>query len=289
MMRSPCRLSVTALLVVSACAQERTPPERPPQDPELRAAAEKLLAETLETFRKEGITWDQKAQTVAIQAEFIQPPDPLEYLLIHRRGKRHEALMITDAKPSVLNGALLLIGLQPGENADYKEKQPPPTLEEIEKGADPVIVTPPKGAPMWMTVRWKDKDGKDRELAVEDLLLELSTGKPMGAAKWVYLGGRMAPLYKGDPPVFVGDYEGNLISVCYMHPHNHLVTMSHERARDDQNWWVTEQAPEPGTKVEFVFHRIQPQVCIDRDARLAKAAKAAAEDGGKAPAKDGDK
>ncbi len=289
MMRSPCRLFVTALLVVSACAQERTPPERPPQDPELRAAAEKLLAETLETFRKEGITWDQKAQTVAIQAEFIQPPDPLEYLLIHRRGKRHEALMITDAKPSVLNGALLLIGLQPGENADYKEKQPPPTLEEIEKGADPVIVTPPKGAPMWMTVRWKDKDGKDRELAVEDLLLELSTGKPMGAAKWVYLGGRMAPLYKGDPPVFVGDYEGNLISVCYMHPHNHLVTMSHERARDDQNWWVTEQAPEPGTKVEFVFHRIQPQVCIDRDARLAKAAKAAAEDGGKAPAKDGDK
>jgi hypothetical protein len=68
-------------------------------------------------------------------------------------------------------------------------------------------------------------------------------------------------------------------------PDNHLATMVHERARDDQNWWLTKLVPEPGTEVEFVFHKIEPPICVERTKRVrAEAAKREAE---KAAEKDG--
>ena len=107
------------------------------------------------------------------------------------------------------------------------------------------------------------------------MVLDLTTREPMGTCKWVYLGGRMAQLYKDEPEVFIADFEGNLVSVCYLTPDNHLATMVHERARDDQNWWTTKELPEPGTEVEFVFHAKKPKLHVERERRLAARAGAA--------------
>lgn len=280
-----------ALCLSAACAQEQKPqpPANPPDD--AAAAVQQALAEMRKAFADAGLQVDEKTGTVSLPVAVNILADPLEYLLIHRKGKGHEALFVTQCKPSVLNGALMFIGLEQGKNAGYREKDPPPTLEEIEAGADPVIVTPPEGRPFWITARWQDKDGKQHEVAVEDLLLELSTGEPMGLASWVFLGGRMAPLYKNEPPVFVADFEGNLISICYLDPPNHLATMSHERARDDQNWWRTDLCPEPGVEATLVFWRDKPKLVEERERRLAEAARQKApadKDGaGKAPAAGG--
>ncbi|MCK5944125.1 MAG: hypothetical protein KAI24_19220 [Planctomycetes bacterium] len=253
------------LLTAGACTCQAE------QDPD------KLLKEMLASFKEQKVQVDAKQGTVTIPVVVNPPQDPIEYLLIHRRGKKHEAVFWTETKPSVLNAALLMIGLERGKNATYEEKDPAPTLEEIQNGADPLIVTPPKGKPFWMTVRWTGDDDKPVEHCVEDLLLDLTTRKPMGACRWVYLGGRMAQLYKGDPEVYIADFEGNLISVCYLTPDNHLATMVHERARDDQNWWTTDLVPEPGTKVEFVFHSKKSKLHEAREQRLkAEAEKAKA-------------
>ncbi|MFN3241569.1 MAG: YdjY domain-containing protein [Planctomycetota bacterium] len=263
--------TLTVLAITATLASCQDEPKKPaaPQDPD------KLLKEMLASFDKEKVKIDAKKGTVTIPAVVNPPQDPIEYLLIHRRGKKHEAVFWTKTKPSVLNAALLMLGMEKGSNATYKEKVPAPTLEEVQAGADPLIVTPPKGKPFWMTARWKDEDGKPVEHCVEDLLLDLTTQKPMGACKWVYLGGRMAQLYKGDPEVFIADFEGNLVSVCYLTPDNHLATMVHERARDDQNWWTTKLVPEPGTELEFVFHSKKPKLHEAREQRLkAEAAKA---------------
>jgi hypothetical protein len=65
----------------------------------------------------------------------------------------------------------------------------------------------------------------------------------------------MARLYKNDPEVFVGDYEGNLVSSCYMSPPNHIVTMRHARASDDHNWVPNPAVcPPPSSKVKITFH-----------------------------------
>lgn len=281
--------------VVKPAPQEPKPPEPKGQDPK----AEAVLAEVLKQLQTEGITYDAAAGTIAVKAVVNQPQDPIEYLLIHRKGKRHEAIFVTKCKPSVLNAALLMLGLKQGKNATYVEKNPPPTLEEVQKGADPLVVTPPQGEPFWMTVRWRvGEDGaagaggekaKVVEHCVEDLLLDRTTGKAAVDCSWIYLGGRMAQLYRDEPDVFVADFEGNLVSVCYLTPDNHLGTMGHANARDDQNWWMTTLVPPPETEVEVVFHRAMPKLHQERLKRLAAEAAQGAKDGDKPSEKAGDK
>ena len=258
---------LVSILVLAASLAGQGEVPKPPQEPK-KTDASAVLAEILESFKKEQIELDAKARTVTIPVVVNQPQDPIEYLLIHRRGKKHESMFVTETKPSVLNAALLMIGLTKGLNATFEEKNPAPTLEEVQNGVDPIIVTPPKGKPYYMTVRWTTPEKQVVEHCVEDLLLELSTQKPVGKCEWIYLGGRMAQIYKNDPEVYVADLEGNLISVCYMSPDNHLGTMSHEGARDDQNWWATNKLPEPGTAVKFIFHAIKPALHVTREKRL---------------------
>lgn len=275
-------LPTSLVLLLAACAAAQQPPPPPPAPP--APDPQRVLDEMKQQFEREGITLDAKAATVAVKAVVNQPQDPIEFLLIHRRGKRHEAVFVTRAKPSVLNGALLLLGLQPGRNATYVEKDPPPTLEQVQAGVDPLIVTPPQGQPFWLTVRWKTPEGAAVEHCVEDLLLDLATQKPVVDCSWVYLGGRMAQLFRDEPEVYVADVEGNLVSVCYMSPDNHLGTMVHANARDDQNWWTTNVLPPPDTEVEVVFHKAQPKLHQQRLERLQREAEAEARSRAKAEA-----
>ncbi|MGK0351453.1 MAG: hypothetical protein ACJAYX_002132 [Planctomycetota bacterium] len=276
-------LPLAVLSFVTSLAAQGDKPESKKQDPQA------MLKEVMESFKKQGIKLDPKARTVTIPAVVNTPQDPIEYLLIHRRGKKHESVFITESKPSILNAALLMIGLEQGQNATFVEKKPAPTLEEVQNGADPLVVTPPKGKRYFMTVRWTTPEKQVVEYCVEDLMLELSTQEPMGRCEWIYLGGRMAQLYKDDPEVYIADLEGNLISVCYLSPDNHLGTMSHERARDDQNWWTTTKVPEPGTAVEFIFHAVEPAIHVKREKRLLAAEKKAKAEAAKGKAKNAPK
>lgn len=267
------RLAATMFALAAAgIAQGSQDGTQPPRAAPAAPDPQKLLAEMKQQFDKEGIVFDLKARWVSVPAVVNQPQDPVEYLLIHKKGKRHEAVFVTLAKPSVLNAALLLLGLVPGKNATYAEKSPPPTLEEVQQGADPIVVTPPQGEPFFMTVRWKDAEGQPIEHCVEDLLLDLGKQQPIADCSWIYLGGRMAQLYRNEPEVYIADFEGNLISVCYLSPDNHLATMVHKDARDDRNWWTTKVLPAPDTAVEFVFHRGETRLHAERRERLAKAA-----------------
>jgi len=265
------RLAATAFALAAACAAQGSQDGKQPPKPAPAATdPQKVLAEMKEQFAKEGIAFDLQAKTVSVPAVVNKPQDPVEYLLIQKKGKRHEAVFVTMAKPSVLNAALLLLGLVPGKNAGYVEKKPAPTLEEVQAGVDPIIVTPPQGEPFYMTVRWKDAEGKPVEHCVEDLLLDLGTQKPIVDCSWIYLGGRMAQIYRNEPEVYIADFEGNLISICYLSPDNHLATMVHQNARDDRNWWTTNLLPEAETAVDFVFHRGESKLHGERKRRLEK-------------------
>lgn len=230
-----------------------------------RAAADLKAA-----FAKAGIEVDLEGKKLTLRAKVSRPADLLEYLLITRIGKAHEALLVTEAQPSVLNAALLALGLTPGTNATYKEKDPQPSEEEIRAGADWLIITPPQGPQVWFTVAWKDADDKPHECTIEDWLMDLATGEGVEAGDWIYIGGRMAAPYRGEAPVFIADLEGNLASSCYLDPGNHLVTLRHARARSDQNWWMTEACPPPGTEIALTIHTQKPQLVREREERLAK-------------------
>ncbi len=241
------------LLAATACAvRTQDPASTPPSKP-----ADPAAGELLARLAAGGVRVDVAAQTVSIDVVRNEPADPIEYLLIHARGKAHEALFVTEVKPSLLNAAFYALGCENGTNARAKPIEPPPSEEEIARGADLVEIIPPQGMQLWITARWKDGEAQ-RELPIEALLLDLTTAAPVEQNVWIFLGGRSAPLYRNEPPVFIADFEGNLVSVCYLAPENHLLTMRHERARDDQNWWMTDACPPPGTAVELRFHRRMP-------------------------------
>ncbi len=207
-----------------------------------------------------GVHLDTGTQTVSIAVAVNRPTNDVEYLLIHQKGKKHESILITQVEPELLNAGLLALGLQPGENAQRVDKDPMPSMEELKSGVSPFTVVPPKGMPVFMTLGWQDAQGQAQQMMVEDLIYDWEGEEAVTGNQWIFLGGRMAAFYRGDPPVFAASMEGNLISVCYMEPPNHLLTMRHPHARWDANWWVAKACPDPGTEAILTFHRRQPQV-----------------------------
>ncbi|MBI5852536.1 MAG: hypothetical protein HZB39_16105 [Planctomycetes bacterium] len=259
----PCAVCAVLLVLGAVTAQDGKPSA--PQDP---------VAEMNKTLADAGLVVDTKGKTIVVPAVMGRPADPIEFVLVHKRGKAHEALFVTDVKASILNTAFLLLGFTPGENAKSVERDPLPTAEEVAAGVPFADVFPPKGMNVWFTVRWKkvDADGNEvgLEVALEDLILDLATQRSIEDVEWIYLGGNLAPLYRNEPPVFIGDYEGNLVSQVYRAPPNHLVTVSHKAADDDERWWLTETVPPPDTPIEFVVHKDKPKLHVERDAAIAK-------------------
>ncbi len=223
--------------------QKPTPPSGGPSSPSQGSPASKpsrkqTVAKLLEKLASLGVHLDLKRHLVWVPGVTWIHNANLEYIATGRRGSTHETLLVLDCKASALNAALLALGLKPGKNYSLKEKIPPPPKKLVMEGkAKPYVLIHPKGPGVILTVEWKGKDGKPVRYRAEDLVLDLSTKKPLPRRRWIYFGGRWAPLYKGEPPVFVADYEENLISVCYMDPGNHLITIRHEHGLDDTRWW----------------------------------------------------
>jgi len=259
-------LGISAALALVGCsqAQQPTPRKSTGQDPA------KLAKEALEILKKHKIEFDFKNKTITVPVVVNRPTDNIEYLLIYRSGKTHEAILITHAKPSVLNSAFILLGLKEGRNFELKDKDPMPSEADLRKGVSPYVPILPKGHELFMTVSMQLEKGGTKVMAVEDLVADLHTGRAVADTKWIYLGGRMAEIYRNEPKVFMADVEGNLVSTCYMMPKNHLLTMIHERSRDDQNWWLSEACPPPGTKMKLTFHVNKPSVIVEREKRIAK-------------------
>jgi hypothetical protein len=100
-------ISLLVLLCAACAAQAATRPQDPATDREL----------ALRAFSEKGITLDLAQKTVTIDAVVNAPPDPIEYVLVHRRGKSHEAMFLTEVKPSDLNAALLALGFRAATRA----------------------------------------------------------------------------------------------------------------------------------------------------------------------------
>ncbi|MFQ5504830.1 MAG: YdjY domain-containing protein [Planctomycetota bacterium] len=241
--------ALAAALTLAAChAIAQQPASRPAQDAmSQKAALEKLLA-------KGGIRVDWKKRAIYAKGRITVTRDFIEYIAIGPRGKKHEAMLTLDGLGSTLNAALLALGLKPGKNVDYKPVVPPPTEKEAMDGAPTTILIEPEGPEVHLAVSWTDDKGKEKRYAIEDLLYDLRADAPARDVKWIYIGGQKRAIYRGEPPVFVADYDQNYISNYYVKPDNHLITIKHARARDDENWWpVTDRLPERGTPCELIL------------------------------------
>jgi hypothetical protein len=250
------------LLLTLACAQEPAPkplpnkqdaPKQDKQDKE-DAPKQNARAQVLAILAEQGVHFDGEKKLVRAEGKINIVRDYLEFVAIGPRGKKHESLVMLKCLGSTLNTALALLKLGKGKNVDYKKVVPMPTQEEVENGAPTVIVIPPEGPKVHLALRWKDDKGKTITRAIEDLILDIRADRPLQDVEWIYFGGRMAALYKGEPPVFIADYEQNYISCYYVKPDNQLITIKHVRGNYDDNWWPNERLlPKKGSPCELII------------------------------------
>ena len=240
-------------------AKPATKPSALPQKSVKQKGTASGLKQLKKLLEKDGVHLDLKKKQVSVDGTIRIVDDFLEYVLTGPRGKTHETLVVVPSKGSSINAGLLALGLKPGTNCKSVPILPKPTEKEFREGAPMNRLVPPKGAPkkgsqVWLALSWKDAKGKTSTYRIEDLILDLQAGGPIKDVEWIYLGGRMAPLHRNEPPVFITDYAQNFVSAYYVFIPNHLITIHHKRAANDQNWWPNRTLlPARGTKVKLIF------------------------------------
>jgi len=113
----------------------------------------------------------------------------LEVTVCARDSKEHEALVVTDAKPSHVHAALLLAGLEPGT----------PGRWTIENGQTKKVS--PSGAAVEVSIVWRDAWGVERTARATDWVVS-TKGARLGGS-FVFAGSRIVPwqgreFYDGD-------------------------------------------------------------------------------------------
>jgi hypothetical protein len=201
-------------------------------------------------LEKEGIGLDLAAGVLSIPATVQIRSELLEYLLVGPNGAAHESLFLTRVRPSLLNAALLLLGVESGHNARWEEGQ---GVDEL--GRPQRTVHPPEGDGFYLYAAWREQ-GETYFFRVEDLVRNLESGRTLRRHRWVYLGSRFAALRPGQPEIFVADAEGNLINLSFFFQGNTLLTAAPEECLAQTIWAANEWLiPEQGEPVRLFFAR----------------------------------
>jgi len=219
-------------------------------------------AQLVEAMAAQDVHLDPRAGLVAIPVDVAVRDELLEYVLVGPAGATHESLFVTPIKPSVLNLALLALGLEGGQNASWQPVEPQPTPEELRAGASAYTVTLPRGDELHPYVAWRQGD-ESYFYRLEDLLRNLLTGHSMRRHGWVYLGSRMIPPLPGrdpskpsPPEEFAADVYQNLINVSFFRDGYTLLTTALTECVEQTIWmcnaWLL---PERGSRLLLIFSR----------------------------------
>lgn len=118
---------------------------------------------------------------------------PLEFLCVVEGGPEHESMLRTNAKPSHLHTALLVLGLEPGHAARYDEAQ------------DKWL--PPDGAALKLSLEFR-KDGQTITAPVTRFLHDIKSGEQVPETTWVFVGSKVLEEHG-----YAADLTGYLASV----------------------------------------------------------------------------
>jgi hypothetical protein len=208
--------------------------------------------ELIARLAEQGVSLDPVQGYCAFAVDVLVRDDLLEYLLVGPAGAVHESGFVTEVPGSVLNVAMLALGAEPGRNAEFRPKDPQPTLEELRAGAKRFDVTPPSGDSLYLYVGWKSGE-EVHFFRLEDLIRNLAAGQSMRRHSWVYLGSQMVPSGKKDgSEVFAADLYQNLICIAFFREGHTLLTGALPECVDQGIWMLNSWLlPERGTRLEM--------------------------------------
>lgn len=147
-------------------------------------------------FAVGGVTIDRRLREITLPAEVNMVEGPVEYALVSKQGKIHEAVFATAAEARDLHVAALLLGVTPSSDL----------------GPQNGAATVKRGAAVVITVEWERNGPTERIFLNEAVNLSdpstkaVSGNLPAGA--WIYNGSRI----EGDG-VFAATRHGSMISI----------------------------------------------------------------------------
>lgn len=207
---------------------------------------------------EQSIQLDVGRRYCAIPIEVAVRDDLLEYLLVGPAGASHESAFSTPVSPSVLNVALLALGVAPGKNADWRAKDPLPSEAELEAGVSPYEITLPAGDGLFIYVGWRRGD-ETYFYRVEDLMRNLATGQAMSRAPWIYLGSQQVPRTPKSGPddtVFAAEIYRNLINVAFFREGFTLLTGALPECVEQSIWMLNAWLiPDRGARLTMFLAR----------------------------------
>ena len=115
---------------------------------------------------------DVRHKRVVVLGTVCQADYPLDFFATYR-DRSYEAIVSTDARPSVVHAGLLAIGAKPGRPVQFQ----------------PNFVAP-SGMEVAIEVRWKDAQGKTHSSPAQDWVRNVKTKKPL-KSNWVFAGSRL--------------------------------------------------------------------------------------------------
>jgi len=258
-------MPLLSILLLVALPQGSPPPPAPspPQAPATVPTGASARAKVLAELSEKGVHLDLERRLIELDGQICQREEPLEYLLvIAPRGKDHESLLSVsdEVDAAALNTAMLLLGAQVGKNGKFVPVEPPPTREEYEAGAPTYTVEPASGDGFYLYVAWEGElaDGSPDPhfYRAEDLVLNVRDQRSYQRGKWVYLGSRFIKPHKDAKEMFAADAEGNLVSLCYFDPADHLLTGADPEADNQYIWYPNLYLmPALGAPVRVIFSR----------------------------------
>lgn len=201
----PCAFLLATLW--SSAAEKQASP-KPSIPPELRASLDKLVMP--------GVRVNLDEWCVDVETKVCMDQGLLELVLCTKDSKEHESILVTEAKPSHIHTALLLIGAKNGSPA-------------IQQAMDAEMTefrhVLPTGDPIRVSLVWKE-DGKVVEKPVSDFIAAVpSYGSTAGDGKaaaprkafptdtFLFAGSVLAPGNDNGAKRYVCDEVGNVISI----------------------------------------------------------------------------
>jgi hypothetical protein len=220
------------------------------------SASQEGLERLEQAFRAQGVELSLSERWCAFRAEVCVREDLLEYVVVAPFGAAHESLLATGASPTLMQTALLALGAEPGRNAEWVAKDPPPSEEALREGVSPYDVMPPSGTGFRLSVAWGEGE-EEYFFQLEDLIQNLRTGRSMRRHDWVYLGSRLVPpREQGGQEVLAAELEGNLVNLSWFRAGHTLLSAALPDAIHQTIWLPNAfLLPPRGTPVLLVFSR----------------------------------
>ncbi len=204
-----------------------------------------------------GINVDVKKKQIRVDCQALNVDIRLEFFCVLTGTNEHESVLRSDAKPSDIHTALLMLGLKPGEPVKYSE------------AAKKWI--PPHGPPLHISCEY-EKDGKTVVVPANRMIRDATTKKCPNSFTFIFDGSRVM-----DDGKYAADVTGYMVSVVNFDLTLIDVPELASNANETLEWeYNPDTVPKTGTKVTMIIEPAGKDADVKPDAP-AKADAAAPE------------